>query len=361
MPAKPARPPARSTASGQGPIRVMLVDDSITARTVLSRIIERQADMAVAATASSAEQALGLLRTVEVDVILLDLEMPGIGGLGALPAIIAAARGARIMVVSALTVAGAKHTVQALSLGAADTLVKPSVGGFDEAYRNALAGKIRLLADPATDAARAAAKPAPTIRPVSRKSVSVIAIGASTGGIHALGKLLGALPHRLDVPIVVTQHLPGSFMEVFAQQISRMCNYQPEVARDGTRVRPGQLLVAPGHAHMTLAQDRDGLAVRLNRAPAASGCTPSVDPMFASLARVLGPHVVAVLLSGMGRDGLEGARNIVDAGGSIFAQDEASSAVWGMPRAVVDAGLASAILPPEQIAARIAACAEMAS
>lgn len=361
MPPEPALRPARNAAASHGLIRLMLVDDSITARTVLSRIVERQGDMAVAATASSAEQALDLLRTVEVDVILLDLEMPGIGGLGALPAIIAAARGARIMVVSALTVAGAEHTVQALALGAADTLVKPAVGGFDEAYRSALVDKIRSLGNPATDATRAAPKPAPAIRPASRKSASIVAIGASTGGIHALGHMLGALPHRLDVPIVITQHLPGSFMEVFAQQLARVCGYQPEVARDGTRVRPGHILVAPGHAHMTLVQDRDGLAVRLNRAPAASGCTPSVDPMFASLARVLGPHVVGVLLSGMGRDGLEGARMITAAGGSIFAQDEASSAVWGMPRAVAEAGLASAILPPEQIAARIAACAGMAA
>lgn len=352
--------PARET-NPVSPMRLMLVDDSITARTVLSRIVERENDMVVAATASSAEQALERLRTVDVDVILLDLEMPGIGGLGGLPAIIAAARGARIMVVSSLTVTGAEHTVKALALGAADTLLKPPVGGFDHAYRTALVEKIRSIGQPAAQPARAIARPSPAIRATSRKNARIVAIGASTGGIHALGRMLGALPRRLDVPIVVTQHLPGSFMEVFAQQLARVCAYEPEVARDGAKVRPGQILVAPGHAHMTLVQGRDGLTVRLNRTPSASGCTPSVDPMFASLAQALGPHVVGVMLSGMGRDGLAGARAISAAGGSLFAQDEASSAVWGMPRAVAEAGLASAILPPEEIAARVAACAGMSA
>lgn len=349
------------------PLKVMVVDDSITARTVHSRIVTSDDDMSVVAIAGTAEQAIHLLGTVRVDVILLDLDMPGIGGLDALPEIIAAAHGARIIVVSALTVDGAEQTLAALALGAADTLPKPVAGTFDEAYRETLRGKIRALGGASARAgargggrsARASAalpsSPAPALRAGSCRRPQVLAIGASTGGIHALGQLFGALPQRIALPILVTQHLPASFMPVFARQLQTISGCEALVAEEDTELVPGRIIVAPGDAHLTVWRQGETVRIRLDRSPSASGCTPSVDPMFASLAEVYGADTLGVVLSGMGRDGAIGAAQIVAAGGALFAQDEASCAVWGMPRAVAEAGLASAILPPDQIALRIAA------
>lgn len=335
------------------PIRIMIVDDSLIARTVLRRLAEAAGDLEVAAAAGDAESAVRALAAVRVDVILLDLEMPGTGGLEALPRIIAAARGARILVVSALTVAGAEQTLAALSLGAADTLAKPASGGFDDRYRDLLLGKIRALGVRA--AKPACGKPAPTVRQGSRKPAEVVAIGASTGGIHALSQLFAGLPQRLGVPILVTQHLPASFMTVLARQLRMASGCTVMVAEDDMLLEADRILLAPGDAHITVARRAGRYRIRLDHTPQPSGCTPSVDPMFASLAEILGGHALGVVLSGMGRDGADGAARIVAAGGTIFAQDEKSCAVWGMPRAVAEAGLAAAILPPEQIAGRIAA------
>lgn len=355
--ARPRREPPGPAASVRPPVKVMIVDDSITARTVHSRIVAGDNEMTVAAIAGTAEQAIGLLGAIAVDVVLLDLEMPGIGGLDALPRIIAAARGARIMVVSALTIDGAEQTLSALAQGAADTLPKPVAGRFDQDYRDALLSKVRALGH--ASAQRGPARPgavAPTrVRAVSGRRPRVLGIGASTGGIHALGQLFAALPHGLDLPILVTQHLPASFMPVFARQLRAVAGYETLVADNDIEVLPGRILVAPGDAHLAVRIHAGHVRVRLDRTPAASGCTPSVDPMFASLAEVYGADTLGVVLSGMGRDGAAGAARIVSAGGAVFAQDEESCAVWGMPRAVAEAGLACAILPPEQIACRIAA------
>lgn len=345
------------------PLKVMVVDDSITARTVHSRIVAGGDDMSVVAIAGTAEQAIHLLGEIRVDVILLDLDMPGIGGLDALPKIIAAARGARIMVVSSLTVDGAEQTIAALSQGAADTLPKPVVGSFDEAYRETLRGKIRALGGASArngtpralaDGARPSSS-GPGLRAGSRSRPQVLAIGASTGGIHALGQLFGCLPKGIALPVLVTQHLPASFMPVFARQLQTISGCEALVAEEDSELVPGRILIAPGDAHLTVRRQGDAVRVRLDRSPMPSGCTPSVDPMFTSLAAMYGADTLAVVLSGMGRDGALGAARIVAAGGALFAQDETSSAVWGMPRAVAEAGLASAILPPEEIAVRIAA------
>lgn len=354
------------------PLKVMVVDDSITARTVHSRIVTGGGDMSVVAVAGTAEQAIHLLGEVRVDVILLDLDMPGIGGLGALPGIIAAARGARIMVVSSLTVDGAEQTLAALALGAADTLPKPVVGGFDDAYRETLRSKIRALGNASLRRGRADAAPAShapsshapssrgqiaghALRAGSGRRPQVLAIGASTGGIHALGQLFGGLPRGIALPVLVTQHLPASFMPVFARQLQAISGCEALVAQEDSELVPGRILVAPGDAHLTVWRQGGVVRIRLDRSSAPSGCTPSVDPMFASLADVYAGDTLGVVLSGMGRDGALGAARIVAAGGALYAQDEASSAVWGMPRAVTEAGLASAVLPPDQIALRIAA------
>lgn len=333
----------------------MIVDDSLIVRTVLTRLAQAGGDLEVAAVAGDVKRALDALVRIHVDVILLDLEMPGTGGLEALPRIIAAARGARILVVSALTVDGAEQTLKAMALGAADTLAKPTSGGFDDGYRDVLLGRIRALGASARGVAkRSEVRPAPTPRGTT-KAAEVIAIGASTGGIHALSQLFAGLPKRLGVPILVTQHLPSSFMEVFARQLRMASGYETLVAEDDTLLQPNVILLAPGDAHMTVVRRAGRYRIRLDRTPQTSGCTPSVDPMFASLAAVAGGHALGVVLSGMGRDGTEGAARLVAAGGSVLAQDEASCAVWGMPRAIAEAGLAAAILPPGEIACRIAA------
>jgi two-component system chemotaxis response regulator CheB len=333
----------------------MIVDDSITARTVHSRIVEGDGAMSVVAIAGTAEQAIALLGAVRVDVILLDLEMPGIGGLDALPKILEIARGGRVLVVSSQTQSGAEQTLSALSLGAADTMPKPTSGAFGRDYREALLAKVRALG-----AASPTHQPPLKSVPPPRRAMGpllkpdVLAIGASTGGIHALGLLFGSLSRRLELPILVTQHLPASFIPVFARQLTIASGYEATIATDDAEVLPGRILIAPGHAHLTVRARGSKLRAMLDSTPQASGCTPSVDPMFASLAEVYGKGSLGVVLSGMGRDGSEGAREIVAAGGTILAQNEATCAVWGMPRAVVDAGLAAAVLPPEEIAGRIA-------
>lgn len=361
--ARPRRDPPGPAKTPRSPLKVMVVDDSITARTVHSRIVAGDDDMSVVAIAGTAEQAIHLLGTVRVDVILLDLDMPGIGGLDALPGIIAAARGARIMVVSSLTVDGAKQTLAALAQGAADTLPKPVSGTFNEAYRETLRAKIRALGITSARRARTALPPVSVrprprgdVRPGSGHRPRVLAIGASTGGIHALGQLFGGLPQDIALPVLITQHLPASFMQVFARQLETMSGCEAAVAEEDAELVPGRILVAPGDAHLTVRVEDSAVRIRLDRRPAPSGCTPSVDPMFASLAEVYGADALGVVLSGMGRDGAAGAARIVEAGGALFAQDEASCAVWGMPRAIAEAGLASAILPPDQIAMRISAC-----
>jgi two-component system chemotaxis response regulator CheB len=340
----------------RAPIRVMIVDDSITARTVHSRIVEGDGTMSVVAIAGTAEQAIALLAVARADVILLDLEMPGIGGLDALPKILEISHGARVLVVSSQTQTGAEQTLSALSLGAADTMPKPTSGGFAQSYRDALLGKIRALG-----AASGAGKPGRQVLPPPRvvtgapRKPGVLAIGASTGGIHALGLLFGSLSRRLDLPILVTQHLPASFMPVFARQLTTASGYETQIAEDDAEVRPDRILIAPGDAHLTVYTKGSRVRAKLAHGRQPSGCTPSVDPMFASLAEVYGADALGVVLSGMGRDGADGAAAIVAAGGTILAQNEASCAVWGMPRAVVDAGLASAVLPPDELAMRIAA------
>lgn len=343
-----------------GTVRVMVIDDSLTVRTVFSRMIDREPDLAVVAQASTAEQALMLLRSTRVEVVLLDLEMPGIGGLEALPAILATAHGAQVLVVSSLTADGAEATLTALQMGAADTMLKPRPGGFTEDYRSGLLGKIRALGGrpAAAEPCRAATV---TLTRTPPKRPRVVAIGASTGGIHALNMFLRRLPADFELPIFITQHLPESFMPVFARQMATAADREAVLADDGLTVRPGRVIIAPGHSHMIVRSQGADVVTGLAHHPAKSGCCPSVDPMFETLAQVYDGEVAAVLLSGMGRDGTDGAERIAAAGGGIYAQDEATCAVWGMPRAVAESGLASLISTPEDLADKIVAAARAPS
>lgn len=346
---------APQRAAHRSPVRVMVVDDSLTVRTVFSRMIENDPALQLATTASNAERAIAILRHKPVDVILLDLEMPGMGGLEALPKILETAAGAQVLVVSSLTEDGAEHTVAALSMGAADTMLKPRPGGFDNAYRTTLLGKIHALGGLDREEARAcsqgrAASDVPALAASQRyKQPEVVAIGGSTGAIHALNILLRDLPRGFDLPILVTQHLPANFIPVFARQVEMVAARPTRIAEDGTEIRSGEIVIATGHGHMVVKRERERLVARISAEPARSGCLPSVDPMLASLAETTSGHTLAVILSGMGRDGVEGAAQLVAAGGRVLAQDQASSAVWGMPGAVVSQGIATLALPPEAL------------
>ena len=232
-------------------------------------------------------------------------------------------------------------------LGAVDTLVKPGVGSFAGRFATVLEDRLTRLFD--SDGPHSAITPRSDQAP---GEYDVVAVGASTGGIHALSQMLRAIPPSFQAPILVTQHLPASFMSYFAAQLAVLAGRACEVATDHMRVRPGRMLVAPGDAHIRCVRTGDGFAIRLSHEPVASGCMPSVDPMLESVADLFGPRGLGVVLSGMGRDGAVGAQRLIDAGGSVIAQDKASSVVWGMPGAI--AGNASAVLPPDEIGRMIA-------
>jgi two-component system, chemotaxis family, protein-glutamate methylesterase/glutaminase len=346
-----APPPARRK------IRLMIVDDSLVARAILSRIVESDGAFELAAVAASAEDAIDALAQVQIDIVLLDLEMPGAGGLKMIPAILKAAGGARVMIVSSLADDGAEQTVAALGLGATDAMPKPGTGRFNGRFAEVLAHKLKAIGF--ADEQRPLPEPlrlqgyAP-LRAMPADPIGLLAIGASTGGIHAIGALFQSLPSRIGVPILVTQHLPVPFMQVFARQLGMASRREALVAEDGVQLLPDRILIAPGDAHLTIEPVSGGYVARLVHEAAPSGCRPSLDPMLASAGTEFGSTAAGVVLTGMGRDGVEGARRLVACGGSVLAQDEASSAVWGMPRAIIEAGLACAVMPPDKIARRIA-------
>lgn len=351
-------------------VSVLIVDDSLTVRTAIKRMVESDPALIVTGTASSAETALAQIAQAAPDVVLLDLEMPGMGGLKALPAILELAPKAAVLVVSALTEKGAEATLAALAMGAADTMLKPRPGEFTEDYRSALITRIRALGrgenTPATEAAQpqsplAPSSPAPVLptptAPLPRPDI--IAIGASTGGIHALGQLLGQWPSSFAVPILITQHLPASFMPVFARQIEAMCARPARLAHDGLAITPGSITIASGEGHLRLRRTGSGageqVVAEICTLPQPSGCRPSVDPMLESVAALYGARGLGIILSGMGSDGLAGARALAASGGSLIAQDAASSAVWGMPGVVTRAGLARLVARPQDLGAAVLA------
>ncbi len=359
--ASPLPPPP--TGRSARAIRVMIVDDSLTVRTILKRMVESDPALSVIGTASTAETALALLREVPADVVLLDLEMPGMGGLAALPAMLALVPDVQVLVVSALTEAGAETSLKALAMGAADTMLKPQPGEFTEDYRSALIARVRALGAPLLPEPESGRAPPPAmpcaadLAGLAIRRPEIIAIGASTGGIHALGQLLGQFDRSLTQPICITQHLPAAFMPVFARQIAAACGRPARLAEDGLEITPGEVVIASGAGHLTLRRVGEALMVQLSHQRVASGCRPSVDPMLASLAEVCGNRALGIILSGMGADGLAGARRLAASGGTILAQDAGSSAVWGMPGAVTRAGLARLVAPPAALGAAVMRCA----
>ncbi|MAP48982.1 MAG: chemotaxis response regulator protein-glutamate methylesterase [Oceanicaulis sp.] len=330
----------------------MIIDDSAVVRGLVSRWIEADSRLQVAATCADGEVGVRKAAELQPDIVVLDIEMPRMDGLTALPQILKACPKAKVVMASTLTLKGGEITMRALSLGAADYAPKPEAGRVAgaEAYRKELLDKLVALSPRSAGVAPrpAAVRPA-TPRPVApARKPSLIAIGSSTGGPQALREVIAALPRDIKVPIVITQHMPKLFTAILAEHLSKLGMPAAE-AKEGEPLRPGRIYLAPGDFHMTLRSANGVISTHIDQSPPVNFCRPAVDPLFNSCAKVAGNGVLAVVLTGMGHDGRDGARTIREAGGQVIAQDQASSVVWGMPGAVAEAGLADQILSLKDI------------
>ncbi|HKY80100.1 MAG TPA: chemotaxis protein CheB [Sphingobium sp.] len=328
-------------------VRTMVVDDSVVVRTVIERILNADPGFSVVHKTSSAEQALDYLGREVVDLVLLDIELPGQSGLAALPAILRANPQGKVVILSGSCEEGSAAAVEALALGASDIVAKPGSGSFGEQFPQALIERLSRLF---RDGSEAAAPVITVATAQARAPLACLGIGASTGGIHALGQLFAGMAAPLGVPILLTQHLPVSFTSYFVQQLSRMTILRVKVAEQGEMLAPDIIYVAPGDANLQVRRGLEGrVTVVLNPDRTPAGNLPGVDPMFSTMAQAYGAGAAAIVLTGMGRDGTAGGRDIVAAGGWIVAQDEASSVVWGMPGSVAGGGLSCALLEPYAI------------
>lgn len=341
------------------PIRVLVVDDSAVVRGFLGRVIDAEPDMCVVGTAGHGRAALEVLRRKPVDVVLLDVEMPEMDGLTALPLILQAHPTLRVIMVSAFTVEGGVTTLRALRLGAADFVAKPTTlapGPGIQAIGPELVAKIRALVRPPAPlpgTVPAAARSARSQGATAPQRAAVVGIAASTGGPVALVRLLAGLGPGFAPPVLVVQHMPPVFTRSLAETLERSAGGRCHEARDGERILPFHRYVAPGDHHMIVESTAAGPVIRLTQAPPENFCRPSADPLFHSLATLYGPAALAVVLTGMGSDGVRGVGEIARAGGRVLVQDRESSVVWGMPGSVLEAGVPATMLPLDDIAPRI--------
>ncbi len=330
------------------PTRVMLVDDSKVARSIFARLLGESEELQIVAEAADSAEALARLKNVKADVILLDIEMPQRSGLDALPDILAASDGARVIVVSSFVEENGPAAIEALSLGACDTLAKPGRTGFNGRFSDLLVEKVVRLGRTSRK------KDLPVLpkgRPLDVRRPACVAIGASTGGIPIIYKLISELAPQLDCPIFIVQHLPDAFMDFFARQLALHTDRPVSVAARGIEVLPGRIYVAPGDAHLVCRKHRGRVIIDHVAEYSDSRYCPSVDALFASAADVYGQQTLAIVLSGMGNDGAAGARQLALSGATILAQDADSCVVWGMPGAIVRENLANAVLDPDEISA----------
>jgi two-component system chemotaxis response regulator CheB len=336
--------------------RVMVCDDSLVIRGAISRILEADPAIRVVAKVANGKIAVEEIRRASVDVVVLDIEMPVMDGLTALPLLLQADPRVRVIMASTLTTRGADIALRALRLGAADYVPKPSTIGIkgNEAFSQELVAKVKGLARLRTGAAAATpGSGAIKTRPAPKLPPRLLAIGSSTGGPQALFTLFQGLGTGLRVPVVVTQHMPPTFTPILAEHITRLGQTPCTEARDGEPLLPGHAYLAPGDRHLLVEGTRTGLRGRLTMDPPENFCRPAVDPMLRSAADACEGRVLITILTGMGHDGLAGTRRIVEAGGCAVGQDEATSVVWGMPGAVAQAGLCHAVLPLPKIAPRL--------
>jgi two-component system, chemotaxis family, protein-glutamate methylesterase/glutaminase len=346
-----------------GTIRVLIVDDSAFVRQVLTETLASDPSITVVGAAPNPIVARDMIKALNPDVLTLDVEMPRMDGLSFLEKIMTL-RPMPVLMVSSLTQKGADIALQALEMGAVDFVAKPTVGLVDglPALREEIVGKIKA-AMKAKIRPRGEAKARPvTLAPgVSfSSSEKIIAVGASTGGVEALQELLTAFPS--DSPaILVTQHMPAMFTASFAKRLNQCCAVTVSQAKNGERVLPGHVYIAPGGYHLELARNGANYECRLHEEPAVSGHRPSVDVLFRSVARAAGSNAVGVILTGMGKDGAIGLLEMRSAGASTVGQDEASSVVYGMPKAAHECGATEIELPLSRIAAHVVQkCATLA-
>ena len=377
-----------SPVAAKDAIRVMVVDDAVVVRTLLSRWVDETPDLKLVAALRTGREAVDQFAQHNPDVVVLDVDMPDLDGLSTLPLLFEKKRDLTVIMVSALTRDNAEVTLKALALGAADYIPKPvTEGGVITAsnFQRELIDKIRALGVrrprrvmPPAYARRPGASPATRrlggaiqrvarwqklttvepgdyeLRQFSAVTPRVLLIGASTGGPQALTKLMGRLETVIDAaPVLITQHMPATFTTILAEHLARASGKPTREALDGEPVLAGHIYLAPGGRHMRVARRNGTAVIVIDDGPQVNFCKPSVDPLFMSAAEVWGHWNLAVMLTGMGSDGSKGAADIVAVGGSVIAQDEATSAIWGMPGAVAEAGLCSAVLPLDQIGPKI--------
>uniref|UniRef100_Q07IM9 Protein-glutamate methylesterase/protein-glutamine glutaminase n=1 Tax=Rhodopseudomonas palustris (strain BisA53) TaxID=316055 RepID=Q07IM9_RHOP5 len=363
------------------PLRVMIVDDSVVIRGLISRWVEAEPDMVVVASLRTGLDAVNQVERVKPDVALLDIEMPELDGISALPQLLAKQRNLIVIMASTLTRRNAEVSFKAMSLGAADYIPKPEStreASAADIFRHDLLQKIRSLGarvrrrvQPGTSPAAApavarasqvAAAPAPSllnVGPIVKRAFGLttpraLLIGSSTGGPQALMTLVTDIGSVIDrFPVLITQHMPPTFTTILAEHLARAANRPAHEGIDGEIVKPGQIYLAPGGKHMRVAKQGANIVIALDDGPAVNFCKPAVDPLFASAIDVWQSSILAVILTGMGSDGMRGGKEIVGAGGSVIAQDEASSVVWGMPGAAANAGICAAVLPLNQIGQKV--------
>jgi two-component system, chemotaxis family, protein-glutamate methylesterase/glutaminase len=355
---------ARLTADGSHVIRVLVVDDSAPVRRLVTLALETDPEIKVVGRAVDGDDAVAQVEALKPDAVTLDIEMPVVDGLQALTRIRERHPRLPIVMFSTLTARGAVKTLEALSLGASDFVLKPTTtGSVAESVREVhdelvprikgLVGVQRMFGPGARPARQSfpLAPSRPAGLPVSPPEV--LLVGASTGGPDALTKMLAALPGDLRVPVVVVQHMPPVFTAMFAARLERVCALSVHEAGEGDALLPGHVYVAPGGRHLSLVACAEGARTALLDTPPENFCRPAVDVLFRSAAAVYGPRVLALVMTGMGHDGAAGSHAVALRSGRVLVQDRASSVVWGMPGAVVEAGLASEVLALDEIAPRL--------
>ena len=357
------------------PIRVMVVDDSVVIRGMIARWIDAEPDMKVAASLRTGLDAVNQLERINPDVAVLDIEMPELDGISALPRLLAKKRDLIIIMASTLTRRNAEISFKALSLGASDYIPKPEStreSAAADIFHHDLIQKIRHLGAkarrtsvvspplaPVPGRVQPLAKPTPSAPPPVRRQFGLTApralvIGSSTGGPQALMSLVTEIGPVIDrFPVLITQHMPPTFTTILAEHLARSSRRPAAEAVDGEIVKPGRIYLAPGGRHMKVVRHGADAVIALDDGPAVNFCKPAVDPLFTSAIEVWQGSTLALILTGMGSDGMRGGKEIVAAGGSVIAQDEATSVVWGMPGAATNAGICAAVLPLNQIGPKL--------
>lgn len=362
------------------PIRVMLCDDSGTMRRLIKKSIELDPGIKVVAEAKHGKECVSMLPKVRPDAVILDVEMPVMDGIDTVKAIRKIEKSLPIIMFSSLTSKGAEATFDAMQAGANSFATKPqATGHVDGAFKQVKESLIPQLksltrrkpvsrAGIISKAPKAAKKEkqATSISDDSARSnvssiriptrTDIIAIGVSTGGPDALEEVLSQLPKKFGKPIVITQHMPAVFTKMLAQRLSDKTGLDVREAEQGQMLRPDQILIAPGDFHLEFQRKGTAVHVSLTQEPPENSCRPAVDPMFRSIARIYGQRALGIVLTGMGRDGTDGAQALKAAGAQIYVQDESTSTVWGMPRKVFEAGFADRVMPLDEIGKTIARC-----